>query len=244
MTKDDEDEFIAARKDLTEWSILRGGKMQPVYPTFRVRRTNEPRSGSSSVITLRLNNNSRVTAGYAVAALHYAVPFVTVSIEEFRLVSHHPTPATLIVALCGPLAEFPWREYNALKKMRVVEYVGTESANSQQHVIRFRACRYDGSARTGKFTFDGTAAVLWQGADEETRAAYVHEALFMFQQRPWQRQIDLVARALLERHTLSKDEVRKVSWFRRRIRVTARQQRECVALRLRRRAWTEDGPVS
>ena len=131
---------------------------------------------------------ARHEAGHAVAALHYDCPIAHASIErEGRSLGTTRIGCEVlrdaIVLFCGPLAEKDDWEDCPGRNVSVDVY-GTDEEG-----LRYLALKFG------------------------DLSACVGEAALFISQRPVQEQINLVAQALLERTTLTADEIRAVSGF-------------------------------
>ncbi len=132
---------------------------------------------------------ARHEAGHAVAALHYGCPLAHTSIEADGHkvgTTRLAEPEVLpdgVVLFCGPLAELDWAEFRPGNNIRT-EVVGSDLAG-------LRALE----------------AIYGDVSNCHT------EALLFLSQPAVQQQVDRIAEALVERTTLTADQVRAISGF-------------------------------
>lgn len=133
--------------------------------------------------------SARHEAGHAVAALHYDCPLMHVTIEReaYKLGTTRlglQKREDAIVLFCGPLAERDWDTFRPGANVQIKTY-GSDEENLRHLQQQF-----------------GDLQELF------------NEALLFIMNPEIQRQIDRVAHALLQRTTLTADEVRAESEFR------------------------------
>ena len=132
---------------------------------------------------------ARHEAGHAIAAIHYDVPLLYVSIERDGVylgaarVAEPEVPQDAIVLFCGPLAETDWVDFQPGANI-VVTAVGSD-------LVGLRKLE------------QAHGDLGW----------YYREALLFLSDPAIQRQIDRLARALLDHNRLSADEARARAEF-------------------------------